>query len=51
MERILAAQYPESIHLKGTTHPSSAKRFLMMKKAAAEIKAKKERGEPLLPKR
>lgn len=49
MERRLAAIDPESIHLAGSTHPSSAKRFLMMKKAQTEIQKKKERGEPLLP--
>ncbi len=49
MQRRFAAEYPESIHLSGTTHPSTAKRFLSLKKTAAEIKAKRAKGLPLVP--
>lgn len=49
MERRLAASYPETIHLAGTTHPSSAKRFISLKKTAAEIRQKQAAGQPLIP--
>lgn len=49
VERRFAATYPDSIHLAGTSHPSSAKRFLSMKKTIAEIEAKRAKGLPLIP--
>ncbi len=47
--RRLGALNPDAIHILGTTHPSTAKRFISMQKTAAEITKKKDRGEPLLP--
>ncbi len=47
--RRFGATYPQSIHLAGTTHPSSVKRFLSIKKTVAEIKDKQTRGLPLVP--
>jgi hypothetical protein len=48
-ERRLAAIHPDAIHLAGSTHPSSAKRFISMTKTIAQIKDKRARGLPLLP--
>lgn len=47
--RRLAATHPAAIHLAGTSHPSSAKRFISMTKATHEIEGKKSRGEALFP--
>lgn len=47
--RRIAARYPSSIHLAGTTHPSTAKRFIAIEKAAEEVATKRSRGEPLVP--
>lgn len=47
--RRMGADNPDSIHLAGTTHPSTAKRFLALKKAVAEIKRKQKDGAPLYP--
>lgn len=50
LQRRFAAIHPESIHIDpDSTHPSTAQRFIALKKAAAEIKAKKEKGLPLIP--
>ena len=49
IERRFAASYPEIIHLAGSTHPSSALRFLSMKKTVTEIRAKQAAGRALLP--
>jgi len=47
--RRMAARNPGSIHLSGTTHPSSAKRFIAIEKTAEEVAAKKARSAPLVP--
>jgi len=47
--RRMAASNPEAIHLAGTTHPSTAKRFLALEEASAEIKQRQEAGEDLIP--
>ena len=49
-KRRFAAIHPESIHIEAdSTHPSTAQRFIALKKAAAEINAKKAKGLPLVP--
>ena len=47
--RRMAERNPQAIHLAGTTHPSTATRFLAIEKAAAEIAAKRAAGKPLVP--
>lgn len=47
--RRMAAVHPRAIGLEGTTHPSSAKRFLAVEAATREIAGKRARGEPLIP--
>jgi len=47
--RRMAARNPGSIHLSGSTHPSSAKRFIAIEKTAEEVTAKKTKGEALVP--
>lgn len=47
--RRMAAAHPRAIGLQGTTHPSSAKRFLAVEAATKEIAGKRARGEPLVP--
>ena len=47
--RRIAVFHPEAINLKGSTHPSTAKRFIAIKKAAEEIKEKQRLGKPLIP--
>ena len=47
--RRMAAAHPRAIGLEGTTHPSSAKRFLAVEAATKEIAGKRARGEPLIP--
>ena len=47
--RRMAAENPGAINLEGTTHPSTAKRFLAMEKAIEEVKEKQKTGLPLLP--
>ncbi len=47
--RRMAARHPGSIDLAGTTHPSTAKRFLAIEATRDEILAKKAAGEPLEP--
>lgn len=47
--RRMAATHPMAINLKGSTHPSTAKRFLAIQKTADEIKRKIKMGEPLIP--
>lgn len=49
LERRFAATNPQSIHLAGASHPSSAKRFLSMRKIIAEIAAKRQKRLPLIP--
>jgi hypothetical protein len=45
----MGAKHPAAIHLKGTSHPSSAKRFVALEETVAEINAKKASGTPLVP--
>ena len=47
--RRLAAEHPRSIHLQGSTHPSTAKRFLAIKKTVEEIQQKRLNNLPLIP--
>ena len=47
--RRMAAAHPEAIGLQGSTHPSSAKRFLAVEAATRDIAEKRRRGEPLVP--
>lgn len=47
--RRMAAENPHAIHLEGTTHPSTAKRFLAMEKAIEEVEEKQKNGLPLVP--
>ncbi len=47
--RRMAVRNPQSIHLAGTTHPSTAVRFLAMEQTTTEIAAKQRDGRPLLP--
>lgn len=47
--RRMAIKNPGSIHLVGSTHPSSAKRFLAIQETAKEIAMKKRQGLPLEP--
>jgi len=47
--RKMAANHPRSIHLSGSTHPSSAKRFIAIEKTKEEIRAKEKQGLPLIP--
>ncbi len=49
VQRRFAVNNPNSIHLAGSSHPSSALRFLSMKKTVAEIREKQAKGLPLLP--
>jgi len=47
--RRMASAHPNAINLKGSTHPSTAKRFLALEKAVEEIEQKKANGRPLTP--
>ena len=47
--RRMAAENPYAINLEGTTHPSTAKRFLAMEKAIEEVEEKQSMGLPLIP--
>ncbi len=47
--RRMAAAHPTAIGLQGTTHPSSAKRFLAVEAASREVAGKRGGGEPLVP--
>ena len=47
--RRIAATHPSAINLKGTTHPSTAKRFIAIQKTVEEIKQKIENKQPLIP--
>ncbi|MYG53158.1 MAG: M48 family metalloprotease [Rhodospirillaceae bacterium] len=47
--RRMAAAHPSAIGLQGTTHPSSAKRFLAVEAASREIAGKQAKGAPLIP--
>ncbi len=47
--RRMATAHPNAINLQGSTHPSTAKRFLAIKKAVEEIEQKKASGRELEP--
>jgi len=47
--RRFAVRNPGGIHLAGSTHPSTAVRFLALEQTAAEIAAKQTSGRPVLP--
>lgn len=47
--RRMGAAHPSAIHLDGTSHPSSAKRFVAIEKTVKEIQLKKDSGEPIEP--
>lgn len=47
--RRMATYYPGAINLMGSTHPSTAARYLAIKKAIEEIKEKETKGLPLIP--
>lgn len=47
--RRMAANHPAAIHLAGSTHPSTAKRFVAIEKTWEEIKSKKKKNKPLTP--
>ncbi len=47
--RRLAVAHPQGIHLAGATHPSTAKRFLAIEKAAEEVDRKRAGNAPLVP--
>lgn len=47
--RRMAAENPRAINLEGTTHPSTAKRFLAMEEAIKEVEEKQKAELPLLP--
>ena len=47
--RRLGAEHPKAIHLLGSTHPSTAKRFLAVEQAVEEFQMKKAKGLPLVP--
>ena len=47
--RRLGAEHPTAIHLLGSTHPSTAKRFLAVEQAVEEFQMKKAKGLPLVP--
>lgn len=46
--RRMAALNPNGIY-NGSTHPTTAERYVLLEKTAAEIKAKQRAGRPLLP--
>jgi len=47
--RRMAAAHPEAIHLAGSTHPSTAKRFIAIREASHEVESKRSLGQPLVP--
>ncbi len=47
--RRMAEAHPDGIHLAGSTHPSSAKRYLAIQEAVREIDRKRANGLPLVP--
>ena len=46
--RRMAALNPNGIYV-GTTHPTTAERYILLEKSAAEIEAKQKAGQKLLP--
>ena len=47
--RRMAAAHPRAIGLQGTTHPSSANRFLAVEAASKEVAEKRAGGTRLVP--
>ena len=47
--RRMGESHPYAINLKGSSHPSTAKRFLAIKATVEEINLKKEKGLMLIP--
>lgn len=47
--RRMGAEHPAAIHLAGSTHPSTAMRFLAVESAIEEIATKRTGGRPLIP--
>ncbi len=47
--RRIGATHPDAIHLAGTDHPSTAKRFIAMEETAREIGRKEEANQPIVP--
>ena len=47
--RRMAVAHPKGIHLAGSTHPSTATRFLAIEKAAEEVDRKRAGNAPLVP--
>ncbi|MBI5162709.1 MAG: M48 family metalloprotease [Magnetospirillum sp.] len=47
--RRMGVVHPASIHLEGSTHPSTAKRFMAIEETVKEIDGKRSRGEALVP--
>lgn len=47
--RRMATNSPGAIGLAGSTHPSTANRFLAIREAVEEVRRKREAGEPLIP--
>lgn len=43
--------HPESIDLRGSTYPSTAKRFLAIEQTIKEIDEKAQKGLPIAPTR
>ncbi len=47
--RRMAMLHPEVIGIKNGSHPSTAKRFVLIEKASQEIQEKIKKGLPLIP--
>ena len=47
--RRMARIHPQAINLAGSTHPSTAKRFLAVQAASSEVERKRVAGQPLIP--
>lgn len=47
--RRMGAAHPSSIHLEGSSHPSTAKRFMAIEEAVKEIDGKRAKGAALVP--
>ena len=49
--RRMGMEHPSAIDLKGSSHPSTAMRFLSIEEASKEFSLKKQQGEALVPTR
>ncbi len=47
--RRMGLSHPQAIHLSGSTHPSTATRFLAIEKTVDEIETKRANNLPLVP--